>query len=140
MAGHGNNMQTTDLFTSTCLALAFNRRDAGILESLLSENAVLIHSGENRRIDGKEAILVFFRIWFYTLGLSLEAGVSSLNTELAKLRIKGKPQICLLVRQNVRGGTKRFLCLCLCRDGMIDSIELRACKKNTIEELNIFPI
>jgi hypothetical protein len=133
-------MQTNDLFTSTCLSLALNRRDAGILESLLAENAVLIHSGENRRIEGKEAILVFFRIWFHTLGVSLEAGISSLNTELARVKIKGKPQICLLVRQNVRGGTKRFLCLCLCRDGMIDSIEFRACKKNTIEELDIFPI
>ena len=132
-------MQTSDLFNCTCLALAFNRRDASILESLLSENAELIHSRENRRIEGKEAILVFFRIWFHTLGISLEAGISSLNAELAKVKIKGKFQLCLLVRQNVRGGTNRFLSLCLCKDGMICSIEFRSCKENTIEELNIFP-
>jgi len=132
-------MQTTDLFNCTCLALALNRRDANILESLLSENALLIHSEENRRIEGKEAILVFFRIWFHTLSISLEAGISSLNAEIAKVKSKGKSQICLLVRQNVRGGTNRFLSICLCKDGMIGTIEFRSCKRSTVEELNIFP-
>ena len=133
-------MQTTDLFNATCLALALNRRDAGILESLLSENAILIHSGENRRINGKEAILVFFRLWFLTLGIGLEAGVTSLNAELAKVSLKGKSQVCLLIRQNVRVGTKRFLGIFLSRDGLIDSIEFRFSLPDSLKELNIFPI
>jgi hypothetical protein len=132
-------MQTSDLFTSTCLALALNRRDAGILESLLAENALLIHRGKNCRIDGKEAILVFFRIWFHNLDLSLHAGISSLNAELAKIRIPNDSQICLLIRQNVRGGGRRFLSISFCREGLIHSLEFRSAVSEELEELNIFP-
>jgi hypothetical protein len=132
-------MQNADLFTYTCLALALNRRDAGILESLLSQNAVLIHSGENRRIEGKEAVLVFFRIWFQNLDLSLEAGISSLNAELAIIGVSKDSQLCLLVRQNIRGGNRRFLSLCFCRQGLICTLEFRSPVSETIEELNIFP-
>lgn len=133
-------MQTTDLFTCTCLALALNRREAGILETLLSNEAEFVHSAEKQRLEGKEAILVFFRIWFHTLSISLEAGISSLNAELAKVKIEGKSQICLLIRQNVHGGTNRFLSICLSREGLIRSIEFRPCPPELVEELNIFPI
>jgi|GEM_PF-2041618 len=133
-------MYTCDLFTSTCLALALNRLDAGILESLLAENAVLIHSGANCRIEGKQAILAFFRIWLLTLSISMEAGLTSLNAELAKVSLKGKSQACLLIRQNVRGGTRRFLGIFLSRDGLIDSIEFSFSLPDSLEELNIFPV
>ena len=140
MAERRSNMQTTDLFTCTCLALALNRREAGILETLLSDDAVFVHSTKNQRLEGKEAILAFFRIWFHTLTISLEAGTTSFNAALAKVKEKNKEQCCLLVRQNVRGGTNRFLSLCLSCDGLINTIEFRLVVPDSLEELNIFPI
>jgi hypothetical protein len=132
-------MQNADLFTCTCLALALNRRDAGILETILAEDAVFRHHEDKHHIDGKDAILVFFRIWFHNLDLSLHAGISSLNAELAKIRIPNDSQICLLIRQNVRGGGRRFLSISFCREGLIHSLEFRSAVSEELEELNIFP-
>jgi hypothetical protein len=139
MAGHRSNMQNADLFTCTCLALALNRRDAGILETLFAEDAVFRHQEEKHQIDGKEAILVFFRIWFHNLNLSLEAGISSLNAELAKIRVSNESHLCLLIRQNVRGGSRRFLSLFLSQNGLISSLEFRSAVSEELEELHIFP-
>ncbi len=132
-------MQSSEIFPCTCLALALNRRDVSILETMLSEDAVFRNHEQNLQIEGKEAILAFCRIWFHTLNISLEAGSASFNAELAKIHLKGNFQICLLIRRNIRGATLRYLSICRTGDGLIRTIDLLAFQPGSIEELNIFP-